>query len=99
MAVQAGIYLNEVKVIYQNKSLDWSGKNNSSTDDTIPKSAASCILPEKCCCVDYKVQLKCGHHFPLMSAACNCNNSQLVRNSRTGMPVKSECVGKHSLFV
>ena len=38
---------------YQNESFDWSGMKNSSTDNTIPKSAASCILPEEgthqCC--------------------------------------------------
>ena len=44
---------------YQNESSDWSGKNISSTDDTSPKSAVSCILPEEgtheCCFIDNKV--------------------------------------------
>ena len=53
---------------YQNESFDWSGKNNISTDDTIPKPEASCILPEEgthqCCFVVIKVQLKCVHDLP-----------------------------------
>ena len=88
---------------YQNESSDWSGKNNRSTDDNSPKSAASCILPEEgtheCCFIDNKVQLKCGHDLPLLSTACKGNNSQLVRNSSTGMPVETGYVGKHRVSV
>ena len=88
---------------YQNESSDWSGKNDRSTDDNSPKSTASCILPEEgtheCCFIDNKVQLKCGHDLPLLSAACKGNNSQWVRNSSTGMPVETWYVGKHRVSV
>ena len=91
---------------YQNESSDWSGKNISSTDDASPKSAANCILPEEgtqeCCFIDNKVQLKCGHDLPLLSAACKGNkgnNSQLVRNSSTRMPVKTGYVGEQRVSV
>ena len=88
---------------YQNESLNWSGKNNSSTDDTSPRSAASCILPDEgtheSCFIDNKVQFKCGHDLPLLSAACRGNNSQLVGNSSTGMPVETGYVVKHMVSV
>ena len=88
---------------YQNESSDWTGNNNSNTDDTSPKSEASCILPEEgtheCCFIDNKVQLKCGHDLPLLSAAHKGNNSQLVRNRSTGKPVETGYVGKHRVRV
>ena len=88
---------------YQGEGLGWSGKNNSNTDDTTPKYVASCIFPEEglheCCIIENKVQLKCGHNLPLLSAACKGNNSQWVRNSSTGMPVETGYVGRHRVNV
>ena len=43
--------------------------------------------------------MKCGHDLPLLSAACKGNNSQWIRNSRTGMPVETGYVGKHRVNV
>ena len=60
-------------------------------------------MPEEgtheCCFIDNKVQLKCGHGLPLLSAACKGSNSQLVRNSSTRMPVETGYVGKHKVIV
>ena len=60
-------------------------------------------MPEEgtheCCFIDNKVQLKCWHNLPLLSAACKGNDFQLVRNSSTGMPVETGYVGKHRVSV
>lgn len=63
------------------------GKRNTKCDKHSEETAAGCLVPQSelfdCCTNDSEVVLQCGHHLPVVSAACG--NSK-VRNSGSGLP-------------